>query len=54
MKFDLPEPLDPIRTLIGPSGSFSIDAKLLKPLTVMWPSALEDSARQGDPGRRFN
>jgi hypothetical protein len=29
MKFDLPEPFGPIKTLIGLNGSFSIEAMLL-------------------------
>jgi hypothetical protein len=35
MKFDFPEPFEPIKTLMGRSGSFSSDAMLLKPRTVM-------------------
>ena len=35
MKFDFPEPFAPINTLQAVSGSFSIDAMLLKPRMVM-------------------
>lgn len=35
MKLDLPAPLAPINTLIGPSGSRSSRAMLLKPSTVI-------------------
>ena len=35
MKFDLPDPLGPMSTVIGPSFRFSIDSMLLKPFTVM-------------------
>jgi hypothetical protein len=39
-KLDFPEPFGPITTLIGFSGSLSIERMLLKPWIVMYSSAL--------------
>src|SRR5437660_650415 len=39
MKLDLPEPFGPIATLIARSGSFSAEAILLNPFTVMQSSS---------------
>ena len=39
MKFDFPEPFGPIRTVIEPNSSFSMDRMLLKPLTLMKSSS---------------
>jgi hypothetical protein len=42
MKFDFPDPFGPITTLIGLSSSFSTEAILLNPWTVIESSAFED------------
>jgi hypothetical protein len=42
MKFDLPEPLEPIKTFTGRRGNSSAEEILLKPFTVMESSAFED------------
>ena len=39
MKFDLPDPLAPMTTFIAPSFSFSMEAILLNPLTVIQSSS---------------
>jgi hypothetical protein len=41
MKFDLPDPFDPIKTLSGLKDRFSIEAMLLKPRIVIESSAVE-------------
>ena len=50
-KFDLPDPLAPMSTLIGRIARFSTEPMLLKPLMVMALNAVMESSQRLESDR---